>query len=498
MATFDLNVFLNQPSAAVLETCRKDDLFLISQYFEIPVSKTLLKKDLKACLVAGLISKNVLPSVDNVSESAESGAAVAEEEIAPLRSPVDDPVTPIANAGAYSLGGGAEVGPPLSMPKFEPFSLSTEASPVSQVDSRLKLRLARLQLETQDRAQARKDELQHQLELYRVDADTKVKMRQLELQARRDDSGESTKSSVSDGRFSSNSDAVVVLPNSTTVLNDRRSTANSVSVLTDSLNVPSTSPFNVAKNIVIVPPFREKEVEAYFQAFERIASALKWPTEVWSLMLQCKLTGKAQEVCASLPLEESVQYETVKNAILRAYELVPEHYRQRFRSTKRSMSQTYVEFAREKGLLFDRWIKACKVTDYISLRELLLIEEFKNCVPERTALYLNEQKVSTVQQAAVLADEYALMHKPVFLKRTCESGYPSQKENEVAPSDFKIRPSPYSPKMRKECGYCHKVGHIISECRILKQKQERLDASRTQPRGSVLVKVVAPQPENFA
>ncbi len=58
----------------------------------------------------------------------------------------------------------------------------------------------------------------------------------------------------------------------------------------------------------------------------------------------------------------------LKNAILCAYELVPEHYRQRFHSTKRSVSQTYVEFAREKGILFDRWIKACKVTDYNLLR----------------------------------------------------------------------------------------------------------------------------------
>ncbi len=318
MATFDLNEFLNQPSDAVL--CWKDDLFLISQHLEIPVSKTLLKKDLKACLLAGIICKNVLPAVHIVFESAESGAAVAEEEeIAPLHSPVGDSATPVADA--YPIGGGAEVGPPLSMPEFEPFSLLTEASPLFQVDMRLKLCLAQLQLETQDWAQARKDELQHQLELYRVDADTKVKMRQLELQVSRDDSGESKKSSVSDGRSSSESNAVVVLPNSTTVLDDR----GSVSVLMDSLNDPWTSPYNVAKNIVIVPPFREKEVEAYFQAFERITSALKWPTEVWSLMLQCKLSGKAQEVCASLPLEESVQYETVKNAILRAYELVPEH-----------------------------------------------------------------------------------------------------------------------------------------------------------------------------
>ncbi len=86
------------------------------------------------------------------------------------------------------------------------------------------------------------------------------------------------------------------------MLDYRGSTANFASVSSDSLNSPSTFPFNVVKNIVIVPPFREKEVEAYFQAFERIASALKWPTEVWSLMLQCKLTGKVQEVCASLPL----------------------------------------------------------------------------------------------------------------------------------------------------------------------------------------------------
>ncbi len=149
-----------------------------------------------------------------------------------------------------------------------------------------------------------------------------------------------------------------------------------------------------------------------------------------------------------------------------------------------------MEFAREKGILFDRWIKACKVTDYNSLRELLLNEEFKICVPERTVLYLNEQKVNTVQQAAILADEYALMHKPVFLKRMCESGYTSQKENEVAPSDFKVRPSPYSPKIRKECGYCHKVGHNFWVSNF-KTKQQRLDASRTQPHGSVLVKVVA-------
>ena len=76
----------------------------------------------------------------------------------------------------------------------------------------------------------------------------------------------------------------------------------------------------------------ERLRESYFGAFERIAVALNWPKDVWAILLQCKLTGKAQEVCAFLSTEDSLVYETVKSAILRAYELVPEAYRQRFRS----------------------------------------------------------------------------------------------------------------------------------------------------------------------
>lgn len=36
--------------------------------------------------------------------------------------------------------------------------------------------------------------------------------------------------------------------------------------------------------------------------------------------------GKAQDAIAALPVEDSLDYETVKTAILRVYELVPEAY----------------------------------------------------------------------------------------------------------------------------------------------------------------------------
>ena len=62
-------------------------------------------------------------------------------------------------------------------------------------------------------------------------------------------------------------------------------------------------------------------------------------------------------------------------------------------------------------LLFDRWCSACTVDNLKSVLELMLLGEFKNCLPDCTVIYLNEQKVTTLQQAAYLADEFALTHK---------------------------------------------------------------------------------------
>lgn len=120
---------------------------------------------------------------------------------------------------------------------------------------------------------------------------------------------------------------------------------------------PSSGPqdsFDVGRHIALVPPFRESEVDSYFciHAFERIAATLHWPKSVWPLLLQCKLVGKAQEVSTSLTIEDGLDYDVVKATVLRAYELVPEAYRQKFRNCERTATQTYVEFAKGRNACF--------------------------------------------------------------------------------------------------------------------------------------------------
>ena len=103
--------------------------------------------------------------------------------------------------------------------------------------------------------------------------------------------------------------------------------------------------------------------------------------QIWVLLLQNALTGKAQDVYAALSIEQSSDYVVVKETILKAYELVPEAYRQKFRQCKKQDNQTYVEFAREKETLFDRWCTSKEVGNHFEkLKQLVLVEEIKRCV----------------------------------------------------------------------------------------------------------------------
>ena len=238
------------------------------------------------------------------------------------------------------------------------------------------------------------------------------------------------------------------------------------------------SAFDPARNIRLVPPFQEKEVDKYFAHFEKVADSLNWPKESWVLLLQSVLVGKAQEIYGSLSVEQSSNYEHVKEAILKAYELVPEAYRQKFRNYLKFDSKTHVEFAREKENLFNRWCHSKEIgKDFKKLKQMVLLEEFKDKVRPDIRSHLDEQKVEELEKAAIMADDYALTHK-----MSSKSGNPQQKryhgsgnrENISRNMDDRKRQgkstenvglvSKVEPLKPISCGHCGKPGHIITNC----------------------------------
>lgn len=245
------------------------------------------------------------------------------------------------------------------------------------------------------------------------------------------------------------------------------------------------------KWIRLVPPFNEKDVDCYFVMFERAANMLKWPKDVWSLLLQSVLTGKAQDKYASMASETCLDYDQVKSAVLRAYELVPGAYRQK----RKRDGQTFCEFGREKEALFDRWCQSTAVHDFKDLRNLVLLEKFKNCLPENICTYLNEQKVKTVADAAVLAEEYALTHQENERSAQQFKSFVSQSRVQFQGDE---KPRETSNWKGKVCFYCKKPGHTINQCFVLNKKSKTPKSVTLVQTGSSPVLPVVHSSPSFA
>ena len=281
-----------------------------------------------------------------------------------------------------------------------------------------------------------------------------------------------------------------------------------------SLPLATSTVFDVTKHIRLVPPFQEKEVDKYFLHFEKVAENLKWPREHWTLLLQSVVIGKAREIYTQLSLEQSSDYDTVKEFILKAYELVPEAYRQKFRDCRKEHDQTHVEFARTKEQLFDRWCSSKKVgSDHAKLRQLMLVEEFKRCINSDVKAFWNEREVENLETAARLADDYALTHKASFVNKPYPRKPYNPKSKQITPQSKPYSPqsgpkanpsnptdnSSPKPKFSSEnkgqnplsqpiCNCCKKTGHIISECLALKRKKERENLDSAKPTGLTSLK----------
>lgn len=81
-------------------------------------------------------------------------------------------------------------------------------------------------------------------------------------------------------------------------------------------------------------------------------------------MLKCT---QLQETYSALSVTDSLSYASVKAAVLKVYEMVPEAYRQRFGNDRTEDKQSYREFSRDLLSTFNRWCPAFEVETFDDL-----------------------------------------------------------------------------------------------------------------------------------
>lgn len=68
--------------------------------------------------------------------------------------------------------------------------------------------------------------------------------------------------------------------------------------------------------------------------------------------------------------------------------------------------------------MFDQWFRSKKLDKTFSnLRQVILLEEFKDCVPQDLKTHL-EDNVKALEEAAVISDTFTLSHKKIFFTRS--------------------------------------------------------------------------------
>jgi len=194
--------------------------------------------------------------------------------------------------------------------------------------------------------------------------------------------------------------------------------------------------FKFAHAIKFVPKFDTTDIEHYLLSFEKAMSLHKIQKENWTVLLHPQLNGKAAKVFAELSGENCTDYDVVKQALLTAYERVPEFYRKKFRTMTKESRETYSNYAFRLQMPFQRWLEGEEaVADIKRLCEVFKLEQFIHCLPPELHKWIVDKHPLTLSAAAKLADEYAVLYKQMPVE---DRGMNLLVEGEILP---KIDPS---------------------------------------------------------
>lgn len=170
---------------------------------------------------------------------------------------------------------------------------------------------------------------------------------------------------------------------------------------------------------VKVPKLTEKDdIVSYLTMFERLMVAYEVKQDKWVFKLAAHLVGKAQEAYAALSMEDSRDYEKVKEAILRRFDITEESYRQRFRSAKKREEESNRELVVRLNDLAGKWMKVYETRE--ELLDQVVLEQFLRTLPEEVRVFVRERCPQTSTEASKFADDFLQARKEEAEARSCK------------------------------------------------------------------------------
>ena len=221
------------------------------------------------------------------------------------------------------------------------------------------------------------------------------------------------------------------------------------------------------------------DLDAYLQRFERFAETAKWNKIGWASKLSALLSGRALEVYSCLSEEAVKDYDKVKIALMKRYDLTEDGYRRKFRASKPEADESPEQFIVRLDRYLVRWLELSDTEQtFGGLKDLIVKEQFIDSCPKDLAIHLRERAPDTLAKIAKIADQYLEAHgkhlfSPTSRKPTVQPERDEAKNmqsNQTALHCFKCNTRGHKavncPIIAKRCFLCGKQGHEARNCRL--------------------------------
>ena len=210
-----------------------------------------------------------------------------------------------------------------------------------------------------------------------------------------------------------------------------------------------------------LPAFNEKydSMDSYLKRFERFAENAGWDKNNWATSFSALIQGKALDVYSRLSPTDSLNYDKLKNALLKRFQLKEERFRSKFRSSRPEVGETPPQFVVRLDDYLNRWMDMANVSkDFDGLKDLVLREQFMQSSNKNLQVFLKERKVKSVVEMAEIAEQYNEAHGISDSNRPKIQSFTADSRNNT-PERKESKPKYVESEKDKYCFYCKSPYH---------------------------------------
>ena len=159
-----------------------------------------------------------------------------------------------------------------------------------------------------------------------------------------------------------------------------------------------------------LPYFEETKdkMDSYLSRFEKYAVANKWDRRIWAAYLSALLKGRALEVYDRLSVADSNDYEKLKDALLKNFDMTERGFRKKFCNDRPERSETFIQFGSRLRSYLDKWINMAKIENtFEAICDFMARDQFLESCSRELYVHLKPKTFKYLDEMAKEADLFA-------------------------------------------------------------------------------------------